>query len=406
MSRLARALVGIALSLVVAGCSTTTPPKPGQPSPTPPAPLPSAARSSAPPEVATPSPMATKLVGPTGLVAYAWRDRLWVVNADGTGAHELLPTMSGVQEPIAWSADGSRLLYRTATGVGLTDPAGARPEELELVCPTRADSDPVLVSCQVDRDAVALSPDGGRLAYPIREGTHDQSDRDVASALVVLDLATALATRLGSTEMSSPLLEECGADNDGGNHSPSWSPEGDRLAFARVTGPETEGSCQTAVLIVNADGSSVRQVVAPGQLQGSIRPVWSPDGSSLVLGGAFVGPSGETKVTWGDIYIVRSDGADLHALTGDRASLWPAWTRDNRLSFVRWLSPEDLRGDNWVMNADGGSATPVEATVHALTAAGCLTCTYPMSFDEGTPVPAQLTPPLHAFETFPMLWQP
>ena len=45
-------------------------------------------------------------------------DRIWVVNADGTDAHELLPNVPGSQSPLAWSGDGSRLLYGRGTQVG------------------------------------------------------------------------------------------------------------------------------------------------------------------------------------------------------------------------------------------------------------------------------------------------
>ena len=44
-------------------------------------------------------------------------DGIWVVNADGTDAHELLPNAPEIQYPLAWSGDGSRLLYGHGTKV-------------------------------------------------------------------------------------------------------------------------------------------------------------------------------------------------------------------------------------------------------------------------------------------------
>ena len=58
------------------------------------------------------------------------------------------------------------------------------------------------------------------------------------------------------------------------------------------------------------------------------------------------------------------------------------------------------------MDADGEHATVLEATVPALTAAGCLVCWYP-GYGDGIDLRAvRQTPPLVRFESTPMLWQP
>ena len=200
-----RLLAAFGLAIVLVGCTSAT-------SPSQLASLPSPAASAVPateraplPATPTPAPTPADSIGPTGLVAYGLGDRIWVVNADGSDARELLPNVPGSQRPLAWSADGSRLLYSRGTpgGLALTDAAGSEPEEHELQCPAGADSDALLSSCQVDPAGLALSPDGRRLAYLIWEGTHDQGNREVTSVFVVLDLETGLVTRLELTEASA-----------------------------------------------------------------------------------------------------------------------------------------------------------------------------------------------------------
>lgn len=406
-----RTVTAFGLAIVLVGCTagTTSPQRASSPSPT--ASVPPATERAAPlPATPTPSPTAAELVEPNGVVVYGFGDGLWLVNADGTNAHELLPDVPGSQ-PLAWSRDGSRLLYATQRGIALIDAARSAPVELVLQCPLGADSDAVLSSCQVDQAGLALSPDGTRLAYPIWEGTHDQGNTEVTSVLVVLDLETELATRLESTAVTS-RSEACDAANSGGNHSPSWSSDGRRLLFARASGAGAKDGCQEAVLTVNVDDSDVRQMVAPGQLRGPLEPRWSPDGSSILVG-ATVHVTGDKAHIGGDIYTVRSGGTGLHAVTSDGVSFGPSWTRDGRIVFIRWSTATDgvYHGDQWVMDADGGNARRVESTIPALTAAGCMICAYSYSaFDSGgspiDPLAVHQSPPIHMWETITMLWQP
>jgi Tol biopolymer transport system component len=327
--------------------------------------------------------------------------RIWMIDADGTNARELLSHVPGIQHPIAWSADGSRLVYSGGqpNGIGLTDGAGSAPELHDLPCPRGADRDPVLSSCQLGM-TVALSPNGRRVAYAIWEGTHDRRNTDVTSVLVTLDLGTERVTRLESTASTLPPACDAMEGNDW-NHDPSWSADGSRLVYARG-GAESNDRCQGAVLTVNVDDGELRQVVAPGQVQGRLHPRWSADDSSILVG-ATVGLGG-------DIYTVRPDGTGLRALTNDGLSDGPTWTRDGRIIFIRWTSPTVHRGAHWIIDADGANARPIETTIPALTAAGCLICAYPYDFlGSGAPIDppeARQSQPLRMWETTTLLWQP
>jgi Tol biopolymer transport system component len=80
----------------------------------------------------------------------------------------------------------------------------------------------------------------------------------------------------------------------------SWSPDGSRLAFA--VGSGSSGPPHGSIYLVDADGSGLQNVTAPGEASW---PVWSPDGSRL----AFICvPHGDT---YGNLCIMPAAGGDM-----------------------------------------------------------------------------------------------
>lgn len=64
---------------------------------------------------------------------------------------------------------------------------------------------------------------------------------------------------------------------NGQNGEPVWSPDGQRIAFAHASAPESIDT-----FVMNADGSNPQRVTSGFPLQS---PSWSPDGKSLALAG-------------------------------------------------------------------------------------------------------------------------
>jgi Tol biopolymer transport system component len=393
VNRFVRA-VGLCVALV--GCSDST--------------LPTSPQSTAPPtETHTPAsaPAATEIVGAKGVVAYrkcehdgpdVWTSdcRIWVEDADGTNARQLVPfdldpekprhmDMPDVQYPLAWSGDGAWLYFRFErvevpddgietphSGLAVTDASGSRPVELlDVSSPNRRQPSPwcpAIVefdNCQANLEGMVISPDGWRLAYTIQEGRELN-----VSSIVVLDVVSGSVARLESTRTRNPGSlpnegpnEPCTPGHGGYNEAPQWSPDGTRLVFTRF-------DCDNAIFTVNADGSDLRRLVRDEVP--ALAPHWSPDGSTIAF---HVATADGTTV---DVYTVRPDGSDLRALTSDGASVWPHWTRDGRIVLVRWTDPVAGEGDLWVMDGDGGNAMQIDGTVPALTAAGCTVCPFPV----------------------------
>jgi TolB protein len=148
---------------------------------------------------------------------------------------------------------------------------------------------------------------------------------------------------------------------------PSWSPDGSRIVYARAhyTGLSCKG-CPLSLWIADADGSHRRQLTNPAeQFDGS--PSWSPDGKRIVFarsspsspGALFTIPAAggvprslrlpASEVAWGPsriayvVYGPRSEEVWTAAPDGSRKRLIMsrlgragslAWSRSGRLGFV------------------------------------------------------------------------
>lgn len=133
---------------------------------------------------------------------------------------------------------------------------------------------------------------------------------------------------------------------------PTWSPDGERIAYVRT---KFDGVADRSHIgVMNADGSGQLALTAemPGEQQ---MPAWSPelpDGTQRI---AFV----QDAATAARIVTMRPDGGDVRVLTGAGAhDLQPAWSPDGRqLAFQRTTAT--VNGDLWLMRSDGSDARPL-----------------------------------------------
>lgn len=194
---------------------------------------------------------------------------LYVADAAGTGERKLLAT-TGFDYNASFSLDGQWIVFTSERGAfGQSDIYRVRPDGTGL---ERLTDDPA-----VD-DQAALSPDGKRLAFVSTRGTRK-------AHVWILDLATKQARTL----TAMPGLEAA-ADQPGGFFRPSWSPDGQWIAFASDRGTEWKGHSNGAgwehvqalgTYVIRPDGRDLRRLTAPGMSSGS--PRWSPDGQRLVF---------------------------------------------------------------------------------------------------------------------------
>src|SRR5687767_4885353 len=121
-------------------------------------------------------------------------------------------------------------------------------------------------------------------------------------------------SRLPGRLTDSPSLDEY----------PTWSPDGEQIAFMS----HRDGNWE--IYVMNADGSDSRRLT--DNPQGDNSPAWSPDGSWIAYSSDLI----VAREVNSEIYVVKPDGSDATALTdnpgGDE---FPTWSPDGQqLVFV------------------------------------------------------------------------
>jgi len=239
--------------------------------------------------------------------------RLYRMNPDGTG-RTLLGTAENSNLDPSVSPDGRQIYYGTLEGIFVANADGAIPVRLT----------------STGASFPAVSPDGSLIAFSyVRE---------------VLELRTMYPDGSGVRHMPLSLFP---------SHA-SWSPDGSRLVFSGYLdtfGWSEEESFVGRIFTINADGTGLQQLTTGHSDQS---PSWSPDGSRI----AFVrsGPSGEFR---DDIFTMRPDGSDLVRLTVEEQRYFNsvAWSPDGTQLMVTSWVPDRPYNRILLMNADGSGAT-------------------------------------------------
>ena len=187
------------------------------------------------------------------------------------------------------------------------------------------------------------SPDGKRIAF--------MSDRD------------------GHVNILGGLLnyEIYVMDADGGNpqnltndpnsdSSPSWSPDGKRIVFASNRDGNRDGNRENyEIYVMDTDGNNQQRLTDNDFYD--THPSWSPDGERIAFisrrDGHFIGEFGLSS----EIYVMDADGKNTRRLTNNRKDDWaPSWSPDGeRIAFAADRKGDDVNDEIYVMDADGGN---------------------------------------------------
>ncbi len=176
---------------------------------------------------------------------------LSVMDADGRN-RRVLRIIEPVIYSAAWSPDGDLL----AVSASMSAAPGQPPEMGIFLLPANGRGEPRLL---IENGwTPSWSPDGAKIAFAVEQPrghwTVHTADRDGTQRIRLTDRNTT-------------------------SGSPAWSPDGNFIAFDRVV----DGSGRQQVFIMNADGSSVRQVTTDSAWSCG-HPSWSPSGNRLVVG--------------------------------------------------------------------------------------------------------------------------
>jgi TolB protein len=146
---------------------------------------------------------------------------------------------------------------------------------------------------------------------------------------------SAFSSRSGEWDIMMTSVNTGTVKELGRGKFPRVSPDGSRILFQRS---RRRDGFWYSIWTMNMDGANQTEVISSADW-GAINPSWSPDGQFIAF--AAVHKSPEAKLTarfWrgDDIYVVRANGRGLIQVTDDTEPAWePCWSiRDGRIYFI------------------------------------------------------------------------
>jgi TolB protein len=277
---------------------------------------------------ATGGPTEAKVSGSNGRIVFARTDpevddsRVFTVNPDGTNEQLLLETFAEIPH---WSPDGSQVAmiccaFALAPTVINADGSGFAQLPIPPGFP--------IGGCNV------WSADGSRLACGFGGFDPPQPERDGMYTI-------------RSSDGGDPIQVTTQPGEDGPD---DYSPDGSRIVFFRTDYSRPERA-QTALFVVNVDGSGLRRLTSWGL--GGFTSSWSPDGEWILFDANF------------RIWVVHPDGSGLQKIlidTGGRPyrAREPVWSPDGTMIALsmRILVDGEHR-DIYTMRRDGSDLVQV-----------------------------------------------
>ncbi|MFC9332043.1 TolB family protein [Kitasatospora sp. NPDC057015] len=279
---------------------------------------------------------------------------IFTVAPDGSGRQQLTqPPADAVDDHPDWSPDGRTIAFDRSPAAGAArlwtvGATGGEPQQVPQICQEDAPD------CLNEEERTpAFSPDGKLIAFSRSWGALDDAQQQIQySDLFVMNADGTNAQRLTMLTNDKPF--------SGRVDNAAWSPDGTQLAFAYRTSGTGQPADSTAIFVINADGTGMRQLT-PWALRAGDRPSWSPDGTRVLF---TTYPAGPDFTPGGGIYTVHPDGSAVTALTPAPSDTFygvAAFSPDGQqVTFAQ--APSGATAEIYTMKADGSAVTQVTNT--------------------------------------------
>lgn len=212
---------------------------------------------------------------------------IYVANADGSGLVKLTDDGAGDESP-RWSPDGKRIAFSRVGSLMVMDSDGGN---VSMVL--KGESEFTASSlCETGGFVGGWSPDGTELVF------YASSLRQDIGHICIVDLDGA-------------NLRTVASEPPGYHVEPSWSPDGERIAYRAILEENHE------ICVVDADGTSTTNLTSNQATD--IEPDWAPDGDWIVFS--------SNRSDDFELYAISSDGSELLRLTADPGKdSEPSWS--------------------------------------------------------------------------------
>lgn len=327
--------------------------------------------------------------------------QVWLLDV-ATGTSRRLGADGDTASEPRFSPDGRRLAFigSIAAGSGLIV-ANADGSGAQLIAPVEGTNHPLPSS----GDRIAWSPDGTRLAF-ISATPGPEADANGDPMVITRYLYKPTASEGGTRANDNRRLHIFVADvssrevrqlTDGNyyEHSIDWSPRGDEILFVSNRGPDPDRFFNYDVFAAAAATGAIRRITDTKSAE--YYPRWSPDGRTIAFSGTRRPlTSSETTMEDTHVWVMDRDGSHRREIgVSDNRQSAPEWSADGRFLYttiqergnvqlmrlpVDGGAPEHLVTDRgtvgrWALARDGtlayGFATPESpAELFVRTAAG------------------------------------
>jgi len=243
-------------------------------------------------------------------VLFVRNQRLLAIDADGGALRSAAPAEDSVYSPV-WARSGRQFIYTVFTATGAKLVLSDRPT---------ASRRTISGTEQYTNFATTISPSGEEIAFARADG----SGTHVYSYNLAQDCC----------------LQRLTLDRFSDNLSPTYSPDGRRIAFVS----DRPGLPQIYVMAVDGTGQELFAPMDWGVTGSSYAPEWSPDGTKIVFH-RDVNRSPQ-------LFILDTRSKEVRQLTSFGRNEDPTWAADSR--HIAFVSDRTGSSQLWVIDLETG----------------------------------------------------